>query len=146
MRRNREEFNQLVEKQRNAKKATSRNPEKEKLRETLERDVVKFLATGKEITEIPTLEPLPRQPCKKPQPYPRRNNPTAYAETKYNAILRKWCEEVKGRKKRLAELTDRSATWYSMRCKGSHIFRSADYEVIRSAMLEIEKEEAGDVK
>lgn len=52
MRINREEFNELLEKQRSAKKATGFSAEKEKLRLELEAEVAKFLKQGGKVVEL----------------------------------------------------------------------------------------------
>lgn len=146
MRVSREEFNELVNKQRAALKSTARCIEKEALREKLDKDVAEFLQMGGKIEEIPAPGPVPRQPCKNPEPYPRREKPTPYTNTRYNKMLREWCDAVKGRAKRLAIETGYSEAWYSQRCLGRHLLRFVDFEHIEPYMELIETQELNEKK
>ncbi len=114
---------------------------KRPLRELLQEEVAKFLANGGTVKEMPSNPRVPRQPCKNPEPYPKRPNPKPFYDHKYNRLLRDWLSAVDGRAKNLAAESGYSDTWISARRHGFNQFLLVDYEILKPAMERIENHE-----
>lgn len=114
---------------------------KRPLREKLETDVEKFLASGGKVTEVPAPEYVPRQPCKNPKPYPKRPNPKPFRNHKYNTLLREWLTKGEGRARRLAEVSEFNEVWLCQRRIGYFQLLLADYEILRKCMDRVEHDE-----
>lgn len=119
--------------------SSERNAQKESLRETLEAEVAKFVKRGGKVVEIPLPEQKPRQASKRIQPYPsRKPQSKPYYDFKYNKQLRDWCNEAKGRAKKLGALVGYSDTWISHRCHGTTQVTLSDMAELQTTMNTIE--------
>lgn len=118
-----------------------RNKEKESLREKIDKATATFIKNGGEVQELPGVGNIPKQPYKKLEPYPSRPKLTPYADFKYNAMLRDWCDETIGRLKELSRRTGYTESWLRYRCSGRYQFRFVDYEQVKPFMDDIEQME-----
>lgn len=114
---------------------------KRSLRETLADEVEVFVANGGKVEELPPAQYVPRQPCKNPEPYPKRKQPRPYYNHKYNKLLREWCDAQDGRAKTLAKEAGYSEHWVSSRRTGLIQLILTDWEYVEPVMERIERHE-----